>query len=352
LLVRNMEEAEPSAPPHATPFLSRARPWGVLLIALLSLSLGFGTYYAQPRPNPGTHHYCSDGVGALSSIIGWCYFACWSVSFYPQLVLNWERRSVVGLSFDYPALNTVGFACYATFNMALYFSPSIRREYERRHDGHAPAVRLNDIVFALHAVVLSVACLWQIAIYERGSQRFSPLCKLGIAAFSLSLPVLLLLAAHSSTFGWLDMLYALSYVKLGVTLVKYTPQAYLNWQRQSTDGWNIDNVVLDFSGGSLSLGQLFLDASCARDWSAITGDPVKFALGFTSMVFDTVFLLQHFCLYSPTRRRRRRTCPAPLLLDPKPFGDGRMDGAVEAGLAPTLKEAADERTEPLLLNER
>ena len=35
-------------------------------------------------------------------------------------------------------------------------------------------------------------------------------------------------------------------------------------------------VLLDFTGGSLSLAQLFMDASHNNDWSAVIGDPVKF----------------------------------------------------------------------------
>lgn len=41
-------------------------------------------------------------------------------------------------------------------------------------------------------------------------------------------------------------------------------QVVLNYQRQSTVGWNIWNVLLDFEGGLLSLVQLLLDASVCR----------------------------------------------------------------------------------------
>lgn len=34
-----------------------------------------------------------------------------------------------------------------------------------------------------------------------------------------------------------------------------------------------------------------------QDWSPVTGNPVKFGLGFTSMFFDVIFMLQHYCLY-------------------------------------------------------
>ena len=37
-------------------------------------------------------------------------------------------------------------------------------------------------------------------------------------------------------------------------------QAYHNYQRRSTEGWAIGNVLLDFTGGSLSIIQMFIDA--------------------------------------------------------------------------------------------
>jgi hypothetical protein len=47
----------------------------------------------------------------------------------------------------------------------------------------------------------------------------------------------------------------------------------------------------------LSLLQLLLDAAATSDWSAVTGNPVKFCLGFVSMVFDVVFMIQHWVFY-------------------------------------------------------
>ena len=41
----------------------------------------------------------------------------------------------------------------------------------------------------------------------------------------------------------------------------------LNARRRSTDGWNIDNVMLDFGGGTLSVTQQMLDCGCSDDWS-------------------------------------------------------------------------------------
>ena len=97
----------------------------------------------------------------------------------------------------------------------------------------------------------------------------------------------------------LRILYALSYCKMAVTFCKYLPQLLLNYRRRSTVGWPIDNILLDFTGGALSTLQLILDCADQHDWSGISGDVVKFGLGVTSMVFDVLFLVQHYVLYRP-----------------------------------------------------
>ena len=40
------------------------------------------------------------------------------------------------------------------------------------------------------------------------------------------------------------------------TTFKYTPQAYLNYRRQSTEGWSVYNILLDFTGGLASFSQM------------------------------------------------------------------------------------------------
>ena len=48
----------------------------------------------------------------LSDIVGWVYFLAWGLSQYPQIYVNWKRKSVVGQSFDRLALNIVGYSVY------------------------------------------------------------------------------------------------------------------------------------------------------------------------------------------------------------------------------------------------
>ena len=52
---------------------------------------------------------------SINVAFGWIYFVAWSLSFYPQVVENWRRKSVIGLNFDYLALNITGFIGYVTY---------------------------------------------------------------------------------------------------------------------------------------------------------------------------------------------------------------------------------------------
>lgn len=97
----------------------------------------------------------------VSKSFGWIYTICWSLSFYPQPILNFRRRSTTGTTIDFPTINILGFVAYFISNASFLYSPTIRREYALRHNGLTPTVQFNDLAFAGHAVVLSVITLSQ-----------------------------------------------------------------------------------------------------------------------------------------------------------------------------------------------
>lgn len=247
--------------------------------------------------SPKNHDLNGSIYPTLSAMIGWIYFLMWSVSFYPQLLTNYRRKTTMGLSADFCALNVLGFACYATYNMSFFYSTHIQDLYKRQHFSEV-TVQSNDVAFAVHAFVLASFTLFQIGYYDGfRSQRPSKMIS-GIILFVLGLIVtvpLFIFGLHVGTI--LDYLYMLSYIKLSVTLIKYIPQVVLNFQRKSTAGWSIWQILLDFSGGLLSILQLVLDCHNMGDWTGITGNLAKFCLGFVSVVFDLMFITQHYILY-------------------------------------------------------
>ena len=87
----------------------------------------------------------SKTVNVFVQLVGWIYFFAWSISFYPQIILNFKRESVVGLNFDFLALNLIGHSCYSIYNICLYTSHEIQRQYYAKHPHGILPVLLNDV---------------------------------------------------------------------------------------------------------------------------------------------------------------------------------------------------------------
>ncbi|CAK7230483.1 hypothetical protein SBRCBS47491_007600 [Sporothrix bragantina] len=343
-----------------------------------------------------------DFLEALSALCGWVYTIMWSLSFYPQWIMNMRRRTTAGTTVDFPVSNCLGFLSYVISTSALRYSPTVRAEYAARHHGLTPTVAFNDVVFAVHSLVLCFVCLSQFILPQLwgwdkadgrdesgaglladeydydcrpqqgggGDARRRPQkrtrragntrpsrfiigvmlgCVLGV--FSIVLLVLrdnaaargnapyrgaqamrahmagaaaatnkfrvgavetsasdkgglsatesaaLLAAWMAGRWTWLDVVYTLGYVKVVVTFVKYWPQVLTNYRNRSTVGWAILPMLLDFGGGVLSIAQLFIDSYRQRDWSGLTGNPVKLLLGNVSIGYDLIFFAQHYVLY-------------------------------------------------------
>ncbi|XP_029467202.1 cystinosin [Rhinatrema bivittatum] len=238
----------------------------------------------------------SRSLQILDQIVGWIYFIAWSISFYPQVFENWKNKSVIGLSFDFLALNLTGFIAYSVFNVGVFWIPYIREQFLQVYPNGVIPVDANDVFFSLHGVLLVLITIIQCCIYERGDQRVSKVA-IGLLVVAWIFAFTMLFVAGAGRITWLQFLFCFSYIKLAVTLVKYFPQAYMNFRRKSTAGWSIGNVLLDFTGGALSLLQMFLQSYNNDEWKLIFGDPTKFGLGFFSLIFDIIFITQHYCLY-------------------------------------------------------
>jgi cystinosin len=274
----------------------------------------------------------------LSGLFGLVYTTAWSVSFYPQPLLNYRRKSTTGSTIDFPLINTLGtsiadkfclsalntdillgFAAYLVSNAAFYYSPLIRAQYAARYKGLTPTVQGNDVAFAAHGLLLCIVTTSQY-LYPRAWGITSNLgsrpsrfilgiffgCVVGVVTvlfIVLNSPERDSTQKAVSSWVWLDAIYAISYVKLVVTLIKYTPQVIANYRNRSTRGWSILQILLDFGGGILSIAQQSVDSYLQGDWSGITGNPVKFALGNVSMIYDLVFMTQHYVLYRGADRK-------------------------------------------------
>ena len=144
----------------------------------------------------------------ISAALGGLYFVAWSVSFWPQVLLNRQRKTTVGLSPDFAILNAFAFAAYSAYTVSLYASPQIRHQYKRHHD-HAPEVRFADVLFCVHALLLSSVTVGQIAYYDGfAKQAPSRPARYGLAALALYVAGTAIVGHEA-----LQILYALSYCR-------------------------------------------------------------------------------------------------------------------------------------------
>ncbi|KRY36129.1 Cystinosin -like protein, partial [Trichinella spiralis] len=261
--------------------------------------------------------YRLEQLNVLLDVLGWIYFTAWTISFWPQIFLNFRRKSVIGLNFDFLALNITGFLFYASYNCSLYFSPlvqvsmvcrfclfstnnsafsSVQTEYLEQYPNSVNPVLIQDVAFALHAFFATVLTIGQCFFYERGGQKLSNFCLILLVAFWGSALITLLLAAVR-VITWLWFVSVLSYVKLAISILKYIPQAVLNYRRKNTEGFSIGSIFLDFTGGVGSMFQMIVFAYNTNDWSQLFGDFTKFGLGLFSICFDIVFFVQRYALY-------------------------------------------------------
>lgn len=130
-------------------------------------------------------------------------------------------------------------------------------------------MRFNDWLFAAHGAALCIIIYSQffssIWGFKVGRTQTASKPVLGIfwgCILAILVAVLLVLfkgqelGYDPSGWAWIDVvwtlsplamqrkanaeqIYTLGYVKLLTVVVKYMPQAYLNWKRKSTVGWSI-----------------------------------------------------------------------------------------------------------------
>ncbi|XP_004488939.1 cystinosin homolog [Cicer arietinum] len=238
---------------------------------------------------------------------GWFAFVCWSISFWPQVILNFRRKSVVGLNFDFVVLNLTKHTSYLIYNASLYFSSAIQKQYRDKYgQKQMIPVAANDVAFSVHAVLLTAVSLFQIAIYDRGSQKVSKIAYGIVIVAWTTATVCFFVALHNHHWLWLLSIFTI--IQVCMTVIKYIPQAVMNFMRKSTDGWSIENILLDFSGGLANYAQMAMQSIDQGSWVNFYGNIGKLLLSLVSVFFDILFMCQHYVLY-PEKKRKSEASP-------------------------------------------
>jgi len=228
----------------------------------------------------------------LYNMTGYGYVLAWGISFYPQLMLNWRRKSTAGMSIGFLWYNLLGFTLYLVYTC------------------FAPDAAVQDTMFAGHALFITALTLAQVPLYGTNKLSDFPQVHGKIAAALLVALDICLVLNVGQWMPIMTLIFACGYLKTVISLVKYTPQFYLNFQRKSTMGFAMGMVFLDLVGGVLSIFQQFV--SCSYDastgnlrdewtWQPVIGNKPKLFLGLIAIFYDLAFMYQHFVMYpTPT----------------------------------------------------
>jgi len=160
-------------------------------------------------------------------------------------------------------------------------------------------VAANDVAFSLHAVALTAFTVFQVFIYERGTQKVSKVC-ISISAIVWTAALVCLIIAWPKS-DWLWLIDVLNSIQVGMTAIKYIPQAIMNFRRKSTIGWSVGNILLDLTGGVLNFCQMGVQSIDQHTLVNFYGNIGKTLLSLETVFFDVVFIIQHYVLYPVTK---------------------------------------------------
>lgn len=260
----------------------------------------------------------------VSKSFGYIYFLSWTISNWPQLLLNHQNRSTEGLSPDFVAVNCIGFVCYAVYNSVFYWSTAMQDAYVDDHNGDEVDIRSEDVFLSLQTTVLILSLSGQILFFNatpirRGAKicpfELLPTVQLNPHFYLIIKGLLFLIFGYlclvalsggelhrrDSNFkylNWTDFAYSLSYVKLISTLTKYIPQILLNRKRRSTSGFNIWTAVFDCLGGIFSFLQVAVDSIGLRSFGPMKIHHVKLLVGVATIIKNIILMMQHYIWYN------------------------------------------------------
>lgn len=236
---------------------------------------------------------------AFATCCGWGYLLAWGSCALPQMWLNYQRKSVTGMSFDVVMYNIIGFTCFFSYNAW--------RTYLQMKHNLPSTIRYHDLGYAMHALTCTLILTWQILWYERGKQCVSRTaicvicCLLACIACQAcraalgQVPWYVLESQPSVKALDLSFVQTLGYIKVLINFVKYPSQIMLNFSQRSTVGMAIQTYMLDLLGGTLAFSE-----------NAVTGNLMgnlpKMLLSLMCLCYDTILLVQHYICFGPGSR--------------------------------------------------
>ncbi|MCO5553285.1 hypothetical protein L7F22_006806 [Adiantum nelumboides] len=185
---------------------------------------------------------------------------------------------------------------YGAYNICMYFIPAVQRQYNEKY-GYSELIPVgsSDVAYSIHGVFFTSIVVYQALIYEKGPQRVS-IVTIGIACGAWFAAALCMVIVWPKG-QWIWLVLSFNIIQSAITFIKYIPQAWMNYQRKSTSGYSIENILLDLFGSFTNLVQMGVQSLDQGSLVNFVGNVGKLLFCAVVLVYDSIFVVQHFCLY-------------------------------------------------------
>ena len=258
----------------------------------------------------------------IVNTFGWLSFAAWAVSFYPQLITNFRLKQTDGMSIDMNIFSLVGYILYTVICCIFFWDLPIRNTYQTVFHNSNLNIGLYDIVFSIHALIITILLNCQYLLYKPQNDKFSLASKwillimgstLIVATLTSSVLPFMCNVALSSV--WVYYLLYLSILYNIIVAIKYFPQIYYFYKHKSSYGWNICNTYFDIAGGIFLLCETATNAVRLRDYSLLYSNIAKLNLILITIICDAIIFIQYYCCYYKPKRKDSTESFESLLLE-------------------------------------
>jgi cystinosin len=224
----------------------------------------------------------------INNLCGWIYAAAFIGGYFFISLEIYQKKTSAGLSWNYFVLSLLGYLYYL-----FYFFWGM----ESRSSDIASSIHFQDFLFIICSVLWHPIVFFQMRIYPGCPENKVSWVYAGLCALSFGS----IFVVYAITGDAVETMTFMGTLKTVFSVYMLIPQAILNWKRKSTYGWSVLNCILDVFAGLLSIVQVMIDywgldlpvaERTAKDLNI-----AKLSLGLNCVVFDILFIYQHFCLY-------------------------------------------------------
>ncbi|KAF5306128.1 hypothetical protein FQR65_LT07404 [Abscondita terminalis] len=193
----------------------------------------------------------------FSVVTLWAYSFLLGLAYYPQIYINYRRKSVIGLSFDFILLSAIEYAIFFLFYIGLNYLSQRKESNFFTQPNHLTQYKPNGVVYSVHGVAMFGIILAQCFFYDKTKRNILSYSKIAIA-LTIIFVTFLLAWGDFELHQILKWLYATLVVLISVS--KFIPQIVLNYKHKSTKGLSKSLIYMKTVAGFLILIQLFMDS--------------------------------------------------------------------------------------------